>query len=106
MALDSMKDLLYFVSSLAIGWIAVFLCWALYELAKLLHQANTLVTDTRQKISRIEHAMTKIKERIESSAGYLSMIAEGGKALLSFLHTKEEKHERRRKKKGSEEDEE
>lgn len=107
MTLDSTKDLLYLVLSVATGWVAVFLCWTLYELAKMLHQANAVVTETREKINRLEKAVVAIKEKIESSAHYLGMLAEGGKSLLSFMHLTEEKKEKRRQsKKSKAEDEE
>ncbi len=99
-------EILHLASSLAIVVVAIFLAWALCELARLLHQANDVVTDTRDKMNRIEKAIGNIKERLESSVGYLGMLAEGGKSLLSFLHTKEEKKEKRRAKKGKDEDEE
>ncbi len=108
MTLNSTLDVLYLVLAISAGWIAIFICWMLYEIAKLLHQANALVTDTREKISRLEHAVMAVKEKLESSATYLGAIAEGGKSLLSFLHTKEEKKEQRRrtrKKKSDEDDE-
>ncbi len=97
MTLNSTLGALYIVLAITIGWVAVFLCWGLYELAKLLHQANALVTDTREKISRLEHAIVVIKEKLESSVNYLGVIAEGGKSLLSFLHTKEKKKEQHRR---------
>lgn len=104
--LESTQDIFYLVAAIGFGWIAVFLCWALYEIAKLFHQANTVMTETREKIGRFERAVLSIKERLESSVNYLGMLAEGGKSLLSFLHMKEEKKERRRAKKGIVEEEE
>jgi len=106
MTFNSTVDLFYLVLSISIGWVAIFLCWGLYELARMLHQANAVVSDAREKMGRLERAISAIKERLESSAGYLGAIAEGGKALLSFLHVTEEKKEKRRKKKGKDEDEE
>ena len=105
MTLSSTQEIFYLVLSVASAWVAVFLCWALYELAKVLHQANTVMTETRQKITRVEHAVMKIKEKLESSVSYLGMLAEGGKSLLSFLHMSEEKKEKRRGKKHEEEEE-
>jgi len=105
MTLTSTQDILYLVLAVSIAWVAVFLCWALYELAKMLHQANAVVTETREKINRVEHAVMRIKEKLESSVSYLGMLAEGGKSLLSFLHTTEEKKEKRRSKKHGEEEE-
>jgi hypothetical protein len=84
MTLATTQDIFYLVAAIALGWVAVFLTWALYELAKLLHQANQTVTETREKITRVEKAVMGIKERLESSVGYLGMLAEGGRTLLSF----------------------
>ena len=104
MSLASTQDLFYLVAAIALGWIAVFLTWALYELAKLLHQANQTVTETREKINRVERGVMAIKERLESSVGYLGMLAEGGRTLLSFLQSSEEKKEKRRSKKSKADD--
>lgn len=106
MTLETTQDLFYLVAAIACGWVAVFLTWALYELAKLLHQANDTVSQAREKAMRIEKAVLSIKERLESSVGYLGMLAEGGKSLLSFLHTTEEKKEKRRAKKGKDDEDE
>ena len=106
MTLNSTLDVLYLVLAISIGWVAIFLCWSLYEIAKLLHQTNALVTDTREKISRLERAIVAIKEKFETSANYLGAIAEGGKSLLNFLHVTEEKKEKRRKTKKQDEEEE
>lgn len=106
MTIDSTVDVFYIVAAVALGWIAVFLCWALYEIAKFFHQTNTVVKEAREKISRFERAILSIKERLESSVSYLGMLAQGGKSLLSFLHTREEKKEKRRSKKTVEEEEE
>jgi uncharacterized protein YoxC len=106
MPLDTTKDLFYLILAISIGGVAVFLCWTLYEVSRMLHQANEMITDVREKISRVERAIAVIKEKIESSASYLGALAKGGEALLSFLHTTEEKKEKRRKTKKEEIEEE
>jgi hypothetical protein len=85
MTLDSTRDLLYLVLAIAVGWVAVFLCWALYELGKLLNQTNRMVAETEQKILRIERGVMAVKDRLESSVSYLGILAEGGKAVMSMI---------------------
>lgn len=97
MTLVSTLDLLYLTLAIAALWIAVFLCWGLYELARLLHQANMMVSDTREKMSRIEKTIMAIKEKIESSVNYLGILAEGGKAVLSMLHKREDRKRKKEK---------
>lgn len=97
MTLVSTLDLLYLTLAIASLWVAGFLCWGLYELARLLRQANTVVRDTREKMNRIEKTIMAIKEKIESSVNYLSILAEGGKAVMSMLRKREEKKKKKEK---------
>lgn len=105
MTLVSTQDLFFLVLAVATGWIAVFLCWALYEVARMLHQANAVVSETREKLNRLEKAILAIKEKLETSMGYFGMLAEGGKSLMSMFHQREERREKRRAKKGKSADE-
>lgn len=102
--MTSTQDLLMLVLSIAVGWVAVFLCWALYEAATLLHQANRVVTETREKISRLERAAVMIKDKLEHSVMYLGMLAEGGKSLLGMFrkgtHKDDEEEEESKPSKG------
>lgn len=97
-----MRDLLFLVGAVSLAWVTVFLCWVLYEIGKLIHQANELVSDTREKIGRFERLVMSIGEKLGATSQYLGFIAEGGKQLLSFLHNREEKQERKTKKKSKE----
>jgi hypothetical protein len=85
-----MQDILSLIAAICILAITGFLCWALYEIARLVRQANEVVSDTREKMGRVERMVTSIAEKIGSTSQYLGFIAEGGKQLLSFLHRREE----------------
>lgn len=85
---------------MATGWIAVFLCWALYEVARMLHQANAVVSETREKLNRLEKAVSAIREKFETSMGYFGVLAEGGKSLMNMFHQREERREKTRTKRG------
>ncbi len=95
MTLGNSLDLLYFVLAIGVIWIAVFMVWLLGEAAYLIHQTNRMVKDTRDKIGRFERAVLSIKDRLESSAGYLGVLAEGGKTLMSYLQTRKKKKRRK-----------
>lgn len=99
MTLDTTRDLFYLALSIATVGVAAFLCWGLYELARLMRQANEVVTDTREKISRVENALVAIKEKLESSVNYLGVFAAGWKTFLGMFQDREEKKEQRRKSK-------
>ncbi|MFA4953959.1 MAG: hypothetical protein WC641_01450 [Patescibacteria group bacterium] len=99
MALETTKDLFYLILALAVGGVGVFLCWALYEMARLLHQGNQMVTETREKLLNVEKAVMRIKERIESSVSYLGVLAKSGTSIMSFFKNREERREKKRAKK-------
>lgn len=88
---------MYMAIGIAVLWIGGMLCWALYELGKLLHQVNATVTETRGKIKRIEHAVLAMKEYVSSLSGYASLIAQAGKSVSSYFG---EKKSSGKKKKG------
>ncbi len=79
------QELLYLIGTICLLFVSGFLCWALYEIARLVHQANQVMDDTREKISRFERAVVMIGEKLGASAQYLGFIAEGGKQLLSYF---------------------
>jgi hypothetical protein len=66
--------------------------------ARLLRQTNSIVEETRERMSRLERGIMGLKERIETSMGYVAMLAEGGKSLFSLLRSREEKKETKTKK--------
>jgi hypothetical protein len=99
--------LLYLVLSIAAIWVGAMLAWLLAEAAILLHQTNRVVKDTREKVGKVERAIMTIKDKLESSSGYLGMLAEGGKALMGFMKDKKtSKKSKGRRRKNKEEDEE
>lgn len=106
MTINNTLDLLYFILALAAVWIGVMLTWLLFEAALMARRANRVVKDALDKIRRLERTIMGIRDRLESSAGYLGSIAEGGKTLLNFLHERQVKTSRRSRKRGKDEEDE
>ena len=90
-------DLLYFVLALAAVWIGAMLTWLLFEAALMAHRANRVVKDALDKIRKVEQAIMNIKDRLQDSSGYLSMLAEGGKILMSYMHDRQVKSSRKKR---------
>ncbi|MFH1078058.1 MAG: hypothetical protein V1745_02105 [Patescibacteria group bacterium] len=99
---SSTVDILYIVLAVAAVWVTVFLCWALFELATLVRRANRIVEDATEKLSRVEKAIIAAKEKLENSAKYLGILAEGGRAVVSMFKDREEREIKHGKKKKSE----
>ncbi|MBU1348502.1 hypothetical protein KJ781_00320 [Patescibacteria group bacterium] len=90
---SSTVDILYIVLAVAAVWITVFLCWALFELATLMRRANKIVDEAKEKLSRVEKAIMSAKEKLESSAKYLGILAEGGRAAMNMFRNRQEEQE-------------
>jgi len=103
MFLQTSSDLILLVGSICLLLVTGFLCWLLYEAARLLHQTNELVEDTREKISAVEMMVKTVGERISNLSQYAGFLAEGTKKVMSYLDFKEEKEKSRPKKKRGEE---
>lgn len=91
MTLLQTKDLLFFVLAVVALWLGFFICWILYEVARLIRQTNQIVIDTREKIQRVEAAFSSVKEKIESSTRLIAALGAGGKMLSSIVGGREKK---------------
>jgi len=88
------QDILYLVGAICLVAVTGFLCWVLFEVARLVRQTNDVVEEAREKASRIERAVVAVTEKLGATSQYLGLIAEGGKQLLSiFLNRKERRSE-------------
>lgn len=89
-------DLLYFILAVAAVWIGVMLTWLLFEAALFARRVNRTVKDGLDKLRKFEEMIASIRDRLESSAGYMGILAKGGEALMSYMGNKVKKSRRRR----------
>ena len=85
------KDILFLVLSGAAGLLAIFLAWLIAECALMLRNANRMIHETRDKVHAIEAALGGIRDKLEHSAGYLALIAEGAKQVIRMVMESREK---------------
>jgi uncharacterized protein YoxC len=101
--LDTSKDLLYIVLSLCILWFTVFLCWLLYQAARVLKNANEIIENLTHKLELITDAVHFIKGKVDnlsSSMGMVSTMITGlvEKFVVNKLSEKLEERVKTRKK--------
>ena len=72
--LENSKDLLFIVLSLAILWFTVFLCWLLYQAARVLKNANDIIENVSQKLELIVEAIHFIKDKVEKLSGTMGIM--------------------------------
>ncbi len=61
----SSQDLLYIVLSICIVWFTVFLCWLLYQAARVLRNANRIVENVTDKLELISEAVGFMRNKVD-----------------------------------------
>lgn len=79
------QDMFFVVATLCLLWVSGFLCWALYETARLMRQSNEVVTDVRDRVERVEEFVDDTVEKITNLSSYAGVITKAGEALLSKM---------------------
>lgn len=86
--LNTSKDLLYVVLSICIIWLTVFMCWLLYYFISIIGGIRKIVRNVEDKIEKVDNLLSIIKDKIEHSAGYLTVMVEGISKIVSYMKDK------------------
>ncbi len=78
------SDILYIVLSFCVLWISGALFWFIYQAAQILRNVNSAVDEAREKISKIETAITGIKSRFDSMTAPVGLLVEGAKKVIEY----------------------
>ncbi len=97
MFLSNSQDLINLVGAICLLWVTGFLCWALYEIARLTHQANDLVSDTREKVTMLEEFVMGLGEKLRALSTYAGVISAGSKTVMSMMESHASKSDKRKK---------
>jgi predicted PurR-regulated permease PerM len=85
------KDLLYVILAFCILWLTIFLAWFIYYLAMMMRQFYQVVKEMRERLKKVDETLDTLKQKIEHSASYLSLIGDGVKKLVEVVREHSEK---------------
>ncbi len=88
MDLSISREVYYVVASICLGLITVFLCWALYEIARLVKRANHVVDEADTKIHELEASARGLLEKVTNLTSYASLFGEGVKTVMGYVQAK------------------
>ncbi|PIP60926.1 hypothetical protein COX00_00580 [Candidatus Uhrbacteria bacterium CG22_combo_CG10-13_8_21_14_all_47_17] len=88
MLIATSQDLFYLVAAISLLWVTFFLCWALYEVARLFRRGNALVDDAEEKIQIVEDAVTGVVEKVTNASNYFSILGEVAKSGIAMIQSK------------------
>ncbi|MBI4599237.1 hypothetical protein HY734_03525 [Candidatus Uhrbacteria bacterium] len=86
------KDILFIVLAFCALWFTAFVCWLIWQIAMILKNVNETMADAREKIGRIEEALTSIKGRFEKATSGIGILAEGVKRVVEYAVEKKRDH--------------
>lgn len=90
--LETSKDLLYIVLSFAVLWLTLFISWLLYYVIMIMRDAYKIMKSVKAKLDLAEQVLKTIKERVEHSAGHLTLLVESiGKIVEHAVEKKTKK---------------
>ena len=78
-------DILYIVLAFSALWLTAFFCWLIWQVAMILKNVNDTMTEAREKISKIEAALTAMKDRFEHATTSLGLLVDGGKRVIDYV---------------------
>lgn len=85
MFISSSQDLLYIVLSLSVLWFTIFLCWLLYQAARVLKNANEIVENITQKLELITDAVSMMREKVEGISSHMGVVGKMASGLVEKL---------------------
>lgn len=89
---ETSKDILNIVLAISIASISFFFCWGLYYLVMSGRQVFKLISSLKERLDKIDEAVTAFKHKVESSTSYLLLIGEGVKKLVELMKERESKN--------------
>jgi hypothetical protein len=84
-------DMLHLIGALCLLVVGGFICWALYEFARILRQANEVIEETRDKVNRVEQLVAGLADRLGHASPYLGVLSAAAKQLFGVMAERKRK---------------
>ncbi len=73
--LESSQDLFYIVLSVAVLWFTVFLCFFLYQVARVIKNANKVMETVTEKLELINDAVSMVKHSMDGLTSKMGLVS-------------------------------
>ena len=96
-------DILYIVLSFCVLWFTAAAFWFLWQLAQILKNVNDTVSDVRDKMHKMEQALSGIREKFDKASSLVGFGANTAAKAVEYVMEKKKKMEREMEKEDKEE---
>lgn len=73
--LESSQDLFYIVLSVAVLWFTVFLCFFLYQVARVIKNANKVMETVTEKLELINDAVSMVRHSMDGLTSKMGLVS-------------------------------
>jgi hypothetical protein len=77
-------DILWLTISVCIALLTLFSCWGIFYIVQIIRRSSKMFKGVEQMIANINEVIKTTKEKIEHSAAYVSIIADGLKKVMEI----------------------
>jgi len=92
----SSLDILYIVLAFCVLWFTAALFWLIWQAASVIRNVNLTLSDAREKMGKIEEAITAIRHKFDGIPSTIAIAAEGLKKVVEFaMDRRKEKKEKK-----------
>lgn len=81
------QDILWLTIATCIALLTIFSCWGIFYLVQIIRRSSKMFKGIEQMIANINEVIKTTKEKIEHSAAYISVIADGVKKVMEITQT-------------------
>lgn len=81
-------DIFYVVLAFCVLWLAVFLCWFIYQIVVTIKTVNDVVRELKWQIEKIEQVLSGMKSKFEVGSGHLAKLAGSVKKVVDEFKDK------------------
>jgi hypothetical protein len=81
-------DILWLTIAACVALLTIFSCWGIFYLIQIVRRSSNMFKGVEQMIANINDVIKTTKEKIEHSAAYLSVLADGAKKVVEIMREK------------------
>ncbi len=77
-------DIFWLTIAVCLALLTIFSCWGIFYLVQIIRRSAKMFKGIEQMIANINEVIKTTKEKIEHSAAYVSVIADGIKKVMEI----------------------
>lgn len=90
--LESSKDVLFIILAFCALLFTVFICWFIYYLIAMVKNAYKVTNSIKAKLDLVEDVLKAAKNKLNSTANYISILMSGVEKVVDYVQTKNRKY--------------